>query len=96
MRQISAPAPYTAPTSPLAERLISKDWSSHVDIKTSDLKPQLYKKEASLQKFQTSNKDDCGTLDTEIIYDINTSVLKVCSCARLELLIVLVAVQILE
>jgi hypothetical protein len=46
-------------------------------MKTTDLKPQLYKKEASLQKFQTSNKNTCGALDTEVYYDVNSSELKV-------------------
>ena len=47
-------------------------------MKTTDLEPQLYKKEASLQKFQSSNKNTCGDLDTEVFYHANTSELKVC------------------
>ncbi|XP_028397138.1 synaptotagmin-4-like [Dendronephthya gigantea] len=74
-RQISAPAssvPYglaKGQTSPLSQRLPTRSWSSHPTIETKDLEPELYKKEALFQKFQTSSRNKCGTLDTEIYYD---------------------------
>jgi hypothetical protein len=85
-RQLSAPVSSSPPhnlargeTSPLAQRILTRDWASHADIEKSDLEPQLYKKEALMQKFQTSNrKNTCGTLDTEVSYDADSLELKVC------------------
>ena len=82
-RQLSAPASSTpsglarGETSPLAQRILKRGSSSHVDIEKTDLEPHLYRKEALMQKFQTSNKNTCGTLDTEVFYDAGSLELKV-------------------
>ena len=51
--------------------------SSHPAITARDLDPALYKKEASLYRFQGSAKRKCGMLDTEVYFDVGTSELKV-------------------
>lgn len=69
-RQISAPVPLT-------HRGSIQRWTSHVDIKPFHLDPKLYKKEASLQKFQSLSKKKCGMLDTEVDFDAKAMQLKV-------------------